>query len=215
MLTSVRRPQNPQIGPVRTQASTHLCNTYTYVFKLSNVVKCVRKLCVSKYPVNWPPQPSAEAEAVHRANSADFVSFKQTKSSVSRHGLKSLHYVILSSQSESSKFCNCYDSEEGQRVTVFSLSLSPLASQAVLSAHKPEEKSCWISIAWQIWRKNYKSSWTLAFALRVLKWPTQGLPPCLPLCLCIYYTSMMALDPEACMYVWCIMHVATGTPLKS
>ena len=87
MLTSVRRPQNPQIGPVRTQASTHLCNTYTCVFKLSNVVKCVRKLCVSKYPVNWPPQPSAEAEAVHRANSADFVSFKQTKSSLGRHSL--------------------------------------------------------------------------------------------------------------------------------
>ena len=47
----------------------------------------MRKLCVSKYPVNWPPQPSAEAEAVHRANSADFVSFKQTKSSLGRHSL--------------------------------------------------------------------------------------------------------------------------------
>ena len=67
----------------------HTCVTHTQVcvFKLSNVVKCVRKLCVSKYPVNWPPQPSAEAEAVHRANSADFVSFKQTKSSLGRHSL--------------------------------------------------------------------------------------------------------------------------------
>ena len=90
--------------------STHLCSW-------TNVRHSVRKLCVSKYPVNWSPLP-----ATHWA---DLVSFEQTKSSVSRHGLKSLHYVILSSQSESSKICNCYDSEEGQRVTVFSLSLPP------------------------------------------------------------------------------------------
>ena len=52
--------------------STHLC---LYKCELYSV----RKLCVSKYPVNWSPLPATDW--------ADLVSFEQTKSSTSRHRL--------------------------------------------------------------------------------------------------------------------------------
>ena len=56
------------------------------MFRCSKV-RCVRKLCVSKYPVNWPP---STAQYTLTEAKADVVWFEQTKSSVSRHRLKRL-----------------------------------------------------------------------------------------------------------------------------
>ena len=111
--------QNPHISAPHTlmfkgKVWAHIsAPPHTPMFKCPKV-RCVRKLCVSKYPVNWPPLPTAQYILTEEAE-ADIVSFEQTKSSVGRHGLKkslTLCHALFPVEwvghiTKSSDICNC------------------------------------------------------------------------------------------------------------